>query len=172
MIGVGGVNLNNPFNTGIVSGAELQQVSKEIFAAASKLAPAAQSVNIPQVKNTNNGVNLFTADIQTANQVAKARAGVDIQISSTAMNNIQALNAAAAKAQTVNVDKVVEGKIFVPSSNSETVSLKDVFSLSNAAQLFNTSNLGKDKKGSSSSIFLGGQKHESTKNEDSLSIFA
>lgn len=180
-LNVGGLNLNS----GIVSGAELEKVSREIFSAAPRTSEVQQpktdlSVNLNRFQPVDNGINLFEkgVDISFTKQVASTKTGHDVQLSQNAMANIHALNTQAAKAQNSNIHnnihRHVEGKLHLQTDTEfKNLDLKSVFAMSNEPKLFNTMSLDKDRRGSSPFDFTGRHPQENNKEEkESLSIFA
>ena len=174
---ISGLNVN----TGIVSGAELEQVSREIFGAAQTISfqPASQAqVIAPKAQPANVGVNLYSqdADIALTKQVSNSKSGYEVQISSNALSNINMLNSQAALLQFSSINKAVEGKIYVPvDKNAETVDLKSVFAASNAINILNTKNLENDRKGSNPFAYAQARTQsvkDKHNEEESLSIFA
>jgi hypothetical protein len=173
---VSGLNVN----TGIVSGAELEKVSREIFGAAQTISfqPSVQGQNSSsKIQSADAGINLYSqnTDIALAKQISNTKSGYDVQISSNALSNINMLNSQAALSQISSINKAVEGKIYVPvDKNIETVDLKSVFASSNAA-LLNTTSLKNDKKGSNPFAYTQSKAQSIEKEnneEESLSIFA
>ena len=178
-------SLNNPFsavNSGLVNGAELQGISRELLAAAGATSVTKTLANLDlskvNVQPANNGLNVFTKgiDVQTANQIALNGAGQNVQLSQNAVSNIQMLMTEAAKSQFTSVHKNMEGKIYVPNDTPVIGDLKDVFALSTAPRLLNTKSLTKDKRGSNPFDFVPripkSQKNQEQEQEQNLSIFA
>jgi len=143
--------------SGIVTGAELERVSQEIFGGAS-LKPAeqvnqtnSQKVNYqPQTEQTQSQINLYSrnTDINLTQQVSQAKVDFNVQLSPQAMQNIEALKTMAATQQT-NVHKLNEGKVYVPVDNSEKSDVENIFALSHPTSVLNAFSMDKDRKGSS-----------------------
>ena len=84
--------------SGIVTGAELESVSKEIFGVA-----AGETAKV--------GFN--QTDIDLSRQIAQNNSGYNLQLSQSALQNIQALNLLAITNQQ-NTQKLVDGKVIIP----------------------------------------------------------
>ncbi len=165
--------LNNPFNVdsseGLVSGQELAKVSSELFQVAgqqqsTKVVDSEKvfpQINFNKVQKADQGINLFAANAQTVKQIAVNKSAFDVQLSNSALANIKALNAQAAQAQFSGVAKSVEGKLHIPTEAAQKTEQPQVFALNNAPELFNTANLGKDKKGSTPFAFTAQESKES-----------
>jgi hypothetical protein len=174
-LNVSGLNLN----TGIVSGKELEQVSREIFGAAQTISIKPQSqTTASKVQTTDAGINLYSqnTDIALTKQISSLKAGCDVQISPNALSNINMLNSQAALTQFSSINKAVEGKIAIPvDKNAETIDLKSIFSASNATSLFDTKSLENDRKGSNPFAYAQAKTENLEKEsneEEILSIFA
>ena len=138
--------------TGIVTGAELERVSQEIFGGAQvksteKTSPATQQTPSQQVSPSQ--INLYNrnTDINLTQQVAQAKADFNVQLSPQALQNIQALNILAATQQT-NVHKLNEGKIYIPVDGSQKSDVESAFALPHATTVMNAFSMEKDRKGS------------------------
>ena len=111
--------------SGIVTGAELESVSREIFGVASgetakvtvKQNPTLTEQQVP--KSTGEEINIYNkkTDIDLARQIAQNNSNYNLQLSQTAVQNIQALNQFAINTQQ-NTHKFVEGKIIIPSDET------------------------------------------------------
>ena len=113
--------------TGIVTGAELERVSQEIFGgaqvkASEKTSQATQQTTQVQTQTPADQINLYTrsTDINLTQQVAQAKADFNVQLSPQALQNIQALNILAALdygliRQTLDTISLVQGN--VPQAN-------------------------------------------------------
>lgn len=107
--------------SGIVTGAELESVSKEIFGVASgetakvSFSQKSQEVQQPEQTATSEQINLYNrkTDIDLSRQIAQNNSMYNMQLSQSALQNIQALNQLAVTNQ-LNTQKLVDGKIIVP----------------------------------------------------------
>jgi len=142
--------------TGIVTGAELERVSQEIFGGAKidvseKVNKSAEKVNFqPQVEQTQTEqVNLYSrnTDINLTQQVAQTKVDFNVQLSPQALHNIEALQILAATQQT-NVHKLSEGKVYIPVDNSEKSDVENVFAVSHPTSIIKAFSMEKDRKGS------------------------
>ena len=142
--------------TGIVTGAELERVSQEIFGGAKVQAPAQPAQNIqaessPKTQSADpSQINLYNrnTNIALTQQVAQTRIDYNVQLTPQAMQNIEALKVLAATQQQ-NVHKLSEGKIYVPVDNSQKSDVETAFALPHPTSVFNSFSLEKDRKGSS-----------------------
>ena len=163
--------------TGIVTGAELERVSQEIFGGAKidvseKINKPAEKVNLqPHVEQTSSEkVNLYSrnVDINYTQQIAQTRAGLNVQLSPQAIQNIEALKTMAATQQT-SVHKLSEGKIYVPVDNSQKSDVENVFAVSHPTSIIKAFSMDKDRKGSNPFSYtnLSSQNEEESAETDS-----
>lgn len=146
---VGSLSINSanflPRTSGVVSGAELQQVSSEVLAQA----PTA-TVQNSQYSTPSLDLKIFNANSnltsQTARQIAANQAGFDVRLSEQALSAIETLRTQAAKAQSANLSKNMDGKVFIPFEKAELTDIKSVFAYSNPVQLQKTTNIFKDNQ--------------------------
>ena len=105
--------------SGIVTGAELESVSKEIFGVAAgetaKVGFNQQQSAQPTQTSENQEINLYNrkTDIDLSRQIAQNNSGYNLQLSQSALQNIQALNLLAITNQQ-NTQKLVDGKVIIP----------------------------------------------------------
>jgi hypothetical protein len=110
--------------SGIVTGAELESVSKEIFGVASgetakvTFSPKSQEAAQPQQQTQTSAfeeINLYSrrTDIDLSRQIAQNNSSYNMQLSQSALQNIQALNQLAITNQ-LNTQKLVDGKVIIP----------------------------------------------------------
>ena len=107
--------------SGIVTGAELESVSKEIFGVASgetakiSFSPRTQEVQHPVQTETSEAINLYNrkTDIDLSRQIAQNNSNYNMQLTQSTLQNIQALNQLAINNQ-LNTQKLVDGKIIIP----------------------------------------------------------
>ncbi len=140
---------------GIVTGAELEKVSQEIFGGAQ--VKAGEKINQPQQVQQQQTVqprpaseiNLYNrnTDLQLTQQVAQTRVDYNVQLSPQALQNIDALKTLAATQQ-MNTHKLNEGKIFIPVDNSQPSDVQTAFALPHATSVLNAFSMDKDRKGS------------------------
>ncbi len=137
---------------GIVTGAELERVSQEIFGGAQ--VKAGEKVNQPQQQTAiqqkpASEINLYNrnTDIQLTQQVSQLKTDFNVQLSPQAMQNIEALKTMAATQQ-MNAHKLNEGKIFIPVDNSGKSDVLTTFALPHATSVLNAFGMEKDRKGS------------------------
>ncbi|MDD3150073.1 MAG: hypothetical protein PHV68_04490 [Candidatus Gastranaerophilales bacterium] len=165
-------NFNNvSYKNAFVSGAELEQVSQQLFAAASSTKTSSVK-SFPSVSAQNANLGLINADIQTIRQIAANKAGLDVNLSTNALSTIEMLKSQAAQNLFSSVVKTVDGKLHVPNEMAEKVNLKEVFSVKTKPELFNIADMDKDRKGSNPFVFVASGKEEKTEEIESLNIFA
>ena len=177
------VNLYGNIGTtysGIVTGAELERVSQEIFGGAQVKAPEktvqpAQVQSQQTVQPTNESqISLYArkTDINFTQQVAQAKVDFNVQLSPQALQNIEALKTLAATQQ-MNVHKLNEGKIYVPVENAQKSDIEVAFALSHPTTISKSLNLEKDRKGSNPFAYQQpSQKEESAGSPSAINIVA
>jgi len=173
------VNLYGNIGTtysGIVTGAELERVSKEIFGGAQvKSTEKSSQINQQQNQQTQQSAQLGLydrkTDINLTQQVAQARTDFNVQLSPQALQNIEALRTLAATQQN-NVHKLSEGKIYVPVDNSPKSDVETVFAVSHPTSVLNAFAMDKDKKGSNAFSYtqLPSQSKEESANSSTGAI--
>ena len=152
------VNLYGNIGTtysGIVTGAELERISQEIFGGAQVKAPEKTSQAQPQTQTqivrpeSEAQVDLYArkTDINLTQQVAQAKSGYNVQLSPQALQNLEALRILAATQQ-MNVHKLNEGRIYIPVEKAEKSDIETIFALSHPTTISKSLNLEKDRKGS------------------------
>jgi len=162
-------NIGTVFS-GIVTGAELERVSQEIFGNAQVKTPeqfsktSEATVNQPtQPQQTSSQVDLYSrhTDINLTQQVSQAKVDFNVQLSPQALQNIEALKTLAVMQQ-LNVHKLSEGKIQVPVDNSQKSDVLDVFTVSHPTSIVKAFSMDKDKRGSNpfSYVNLSSQNQE------------
>lgn len=142
-------NYNTTYKNPFVQGAELQQASNNIFAAAQKVSVTSEATKTVAAQPTQtqnpNVIKLFSADTNTIKQIATSNANYDVNINANTQQAIQSLRAQAAQA---NISKTVEGKIYIPVEVAEKVQPKDFFTLTTKPETFDIGNMSKDRNGS------------------------
>ena len=169
--------------TGIVTGAELERVSQEIFGGSKiqegqKIAQPSEKINQqPQTEQTIPSLYNRNTDIAFTQQVSQARVDFNVQLSPQALHNIEALRTLAATQQT-NVHKLSEGKVYVPVDNSEKSDIENVFALSHPTSILSAFSMDKDRKGSSPFSYTNLSSNnkeegaENTTNDGAMNIMA
>ena len=163
--------------TGIVTGAELERVSQEIFGGAQvKTAEKTAQVNRqPQTQEVSpSQINLYkrNTDINLTQQVSQAKVDFNVQLSPQALQNIEALKTLAATQQT-NVHKLNEGKIFIPVDGSTKSDVETLFALPHATTVMNAFSMEKDRKGSNPFAYTqlpSSQKEESAESSNGANV--
>ena len=166
--------------TGIVTGAELERVSQEIFGgaqvrAAEKTQPQQQ---IQTQQATPQQVDLYarSTDLNLTQQVAQIKTDFNVQLSPQALQNIQALNAYAATQQASNVQKISDGRFQPLVDNTPKSDIETVFAVPQPTTIIKSFSLDKDKRGSNPFAYnpSSGQQEENADGStgSSLSIVA
>lgn len=167
------MSLGVSYNQNIVSGidtASLREVTQQIFQRANSQNSVLANADLTKFNRASLGTDLYSGkvDASTARQIAMTNSGMQVTLSSNALNSLKYLSSEASKAVFKNVD----GKISIP----ETQEIKErqkSFELPSFGQLIETADLGSDKKGSNP--FYKGEllkvKKEEEK-EESINIFA
>ena len=145
-------NLFSPQSVGIVKEDELTKVAREILSATPKKINLGESYYSRINTNTSADLKIFSpgADINVVKQTATNLTGYNVTISQDAANAINTLKAQAAQSQIKNLTKIVDGKIHINSEKADTAETKSIFTSNEYknVEVFHTSNLYKDKKGS------------------------
>jgi len=163
-------------SNGLVSGAELEAITKEILqlapsTEASQTSPLAQNLfNLNKFTSVDNGLKVFGAeskfDAQAAKAMATNQAGFNIQLSDKAVSALEALKIQAAKVMSIDISKRMEGKVYVtPDNNNVSFDTKNSFFTGDVSRLFESSNLGKDRKGPAPFFIPATQKDKKEENE-------
>ena len=162
--------------TGIVTGAELERVSQEIFGGAQvKQAEKTQPQTQTQ-QATPQQVDLYarSTDLKLTQQVSQIKTDFNVQLSPQALQNIQALNAYAAT-QNSNIQRVSDGRFQPMVDNSQKSDIETVFAVPHPTTIVKSFALDKDKRGSNPFAYtnFGSQKQEeNNENTTTLSIVA
>ena len=161
-------NLFSPQSVGIVKEDELTKVAREILSAAPKKINLGESYYSRINTNTSTDLKIFSpgADINVVKQTATNLTGYNVTISEDAANAINTLKAQAAQSQINNLTKIVDGKIHINSEKTDTAEVKSIFTPNEykSVEVFHTSNLDKDKKGSNG-LYMPLEKNEDDNNE-------
>lgn len=154
-LGVSNINQNifaaKPAET--VSGAELSKVAQEIFSAKSSSISSSPSIFSGFNTGRNLDVSLFgstaSSDSNAIKLAATNNAGYDLQLSQKTLSALNALNSKAASDAVNNIAQFRNGMIHVNAEQPDFSGLKNISALNNPAQVLESMNLSKDRKGSS-----------------------
>ncbi len=134
---------------------EIETVSQEIFKAAGQSSNVqntqSATLNIQTLKPAENAdvLKFYSENPKFANETVRTlvtnQAGLQINLSETAKSAVASLNANAIKYDAIV--KIQDGRIVLPAEISNKADVKEVFAYENIVSLWNTDNLGKDKKG-------------------------
>lgn len=168
-----GINNVNNYGAGI-DRASVAQVSGEIFNRAAAKTVDLTTVDLSKFKRADLGVDLYSSrtSIDVQRQISVANSGININNTGAAASTY--LNAqAAALNYANNTGKTIEGKLAFALNEADGVSLREVFALPKATELFNIKDMDKDKKGSNPFAYFEGKgTKKEQKVEERLSIFA
>ena len=161
------VNLYGNIGTtysGIVTGAELERVSQEIFGGA-QVKQAEKTQPQQQVQTqlaTPHQVDLYarSTDLNLTQQVSQIKTDFNVQLSPQALQNIQALNAYAATQQASNVQKVSDGRFQPLVDNTQKSDIETIFAVPHPTTIIKSFSLDKDKKGSNPFAYTPNSKEE------------
>jgi hypothetical protein len=184
-ISVGSLNYNQitypALNSDIVSGSELKQVSSDIFAAAPSVQTEALNNSLTRVdftkySNVDTGIKLFgsgqTADINTVKKMATNMSGYNVNLSENTLKSIEALKANAAIMQGSNLSVKMDGKVIIQPPVTESQNTQKPFALNPATQLFETTDLNRDRRGPNPFFVVPVNKKDKSEEEPTaLSIF-
>lgn len=148
-----GINLISNKWAGVEIGA-VKQISAEIMQNANTKTVDLSQVNLSAFKRPELGVDFYSpkTSIEAQRQISISNSNMQVNtpISTGFLNAQAASNLYSGQ----NITKAVEGKMAPAIAEGEKESTKEVFSLSRNLEVYNTS---KDKKGSGSNPFFGGQ---------------
>lgn len=166
-------NFTSRINTQSIDVNAVKDITSQIFEEKAIKTVDLDTLNLSKFKRVDLGVDLYNNknNAEKATQVAVRNSGLDIHLNQNFMANIQYLNAQAAVSAHKSTKKA-EDKVFIPVSEAANVSLKEVFAISNSAQIFESQSSSKDKKGSNPFFFQNNSDSEEASATDSLSIFA
>lgn len=163
--------------SGIVTGAELERVSQEIFGGAQvKAAQNSQpQTQVQTTQATPQQVDLYArgTDLNLTQQVSQIKTDFNVQLSPQALQNIQALNAYAATQQQTNIQKVSDGRFQPLVDNSQKSDIETIFAVPHPTTIVKSYSLDKDRRGSNPFAYTSGKQEEKSENNDStISIIA
>jgi len=163
------VSYNQNINNGVDSAA-LKEVAKQIFQRADSKTSDLAKFDLTKFNRATLGTDLYGArvDASTANQIAMTKVGMQVSLSTDALNSLKYLSSEASK----TIFKDVEGKIAIPETKEIADRVK-VAPLASFGKLVETTDLGSDKKGSNP--FYKGELlkvEKSEESEETLNIFA
>lgn len=163
------VSYNQNINGGIDTAA-LKEVAKSIFQRAeAKSSDISEKFDLSKFNRGDLGTDLYggRVDASTANQIAMTKVGMQVSLSTEALNSLKYLSSEASK----TIFKDVEGKIAIPETKEISDRVKSL-PLAPFGKLVETLDLGSDKRGSNP--FYKGEllKVEKSEEKEELNIFA
>ncbi len=166
-------NYTSKINTPAIDVQAVKDITSQIFDKQSIQSVELDNLNLSKFKRVDLGLDLYSkrTDAEVASQVAIRNAGVDVKLNQNFIANVQYLNAQAAQTSH-KATKAVEGKIIVPLTEDNQVNLREVFALPKSAQIFESQNLNKDKRGSNPFSYQQPAVKKDKNESEPLSIFA
>lgn len=164
------VSYNQNINSGIDTAA-LKDVAKQIFQRAeSKTTDISTKFDLSKFNRVSLGTDLYSGrvDASTANQIAMTKVGMQVSLSTEALNSLKYLSSEASKSVLRNID----GKIAI-AETKEITERANVVALPSFGKLIETVETGSDKQ--NSNPFYKGELLKAEKaeeKEEALNIFA
>ncbi|MEI8129508.1 MAG: hypothetical protein WCG95_07835 [bacterium] len=167
------MSLGIAYNQNLVKGidvASLKEVTQQIFQRANSQPTELSNLDLTKFNRVTLGTDLYSGkvDVSTARQIAMTNSGMQVNLSTNAVNSLKYLSSEASK----SIFKNVDGKINIATTQDITTR-KNTVALPTFGQLIETADLGSDKRGSNP--FYKGELLNATKKEEkeeSLNIFA
>lgn len=167
------MSLSVSYNQNIGNGvdtAALKEVAAQIFKRAdSKTSDISTQFDLSKFNRVSLGTDLYGArvDASTASQIAMTKVGMQVSLSTEALNSLKYLSSEASK----SIFKTTEGKIAIPET-AEIAKKASFVALPSFGKLVETLDLGSDKKGSNP--FYKGEllQVEKSEEKEELNIFA
>lgn len=173
MMNLNVTNYTSRINTQAIDAKAVKDITSQILNSQDTQTVNLDNLNLSKFKRPELGVDLYSTrtDAEKATQVAIRNAGLDVNLNQNFVANVQYLNAQAA--QSVHkTTKEAENQITVPVNEDNKANLREVFALPKSAQIFESQNLNKDKKGSNPFSYQRPANEEESQNVEPLNIFA
>lgn len=159
----------NQINNGVDVNS-LREVTRQIFQRANTQNSALSTVDLTKFNRVSLGTDLYGAkvDAATANQIAMAKSGMQVNLSEKALDSLRYLSSEASK----TVLKNIEGKIAI-AETAEITAKQKVSNVVAFGKLTESATLDSDKRGSNPFYrgeLLAVKKEEET--DETLNIFA
>ena len=166
-------NYTSRINSPAIDVQAVKDITSQIFDAKSTQSVELDNLNLSKFKRVDLGLDLYSkrTNAEVASQVAIRNAGIDVKLNQNFISNIQYLNSQAAQT-THKASKEVEGKIVLPLTEDNQANLREVFALPKSAQIFESQNLNKDKRGSNPFSYQQPAAKKEKSETEPLSIFA
>jgi len=147
----------------------LKEVTQQIFQKANTQNTVLSNADLTKFNRVTIGTDLYSGkvDASTARQIAMTNSGMQVNLSTNALNSLKYLSSEASKSILKNVD----GRITI--AETKEISEKNMVSLPTFGRLVETTDLSSDKRGSNP-FYKGELLNQSEKNEkeEALNIFA
>jgi len=173
-------SLSNIQSSVIAPRQEIETVSQEIFKAAGQSSNVqntqSATLNIQTLKPAENAdvLKFYSENSKFTNETARTlvsnKAGLQINLSETAKSAVASLNANAIKYDAIV--KIQDGRIVLPAEISNKADVKEVFAYENIVSLWNTDNLGKDKKGRNFFVMNSPKDRKNKEEETGINLVA
>ena len=154
-----------------ISGQELSKVAQDILSAKPIASSFSRGIQGANVDVSLYGMNA-SSNTNAIRLAATNTSGYDLNFSSNALNSINALNAKAVANLFNDVSNLRKGLIHIHSEQADTSSLKEAHPFSNPPQVFETSNLPKDRRGSGPFYYVPPQEEAKSERTEGLSLMA
>jgi len=163
------VSYNQNYSSGIET-ASIREITQQIFQRASVKTAETANLDLTKFNRVTLGTDLYSGkvDAATANQIAMTKTGMQVSLSTEALNSLKYLSSEASK----SVFKDVDGKVAI-AETKEIADKTKVVALPTFGKLIETTETGSDKQ--NSNPFYKGELLKTEKAEDKeevLNIFA
>lgn len=173
MMNLNVTNYTSRINTQAIDAKAVKDLTSQILDSKDTQTVNLDNLNLSKFNRVDLGLDLYSArtNAEKATQVAIRNAGLDVSLNQNFVANVQYLNAQAAQGihQTT---KDAENKITLPVNEDNKANLREVFALPKSAQVFESQNLNKDKRGSNPFSYQRPANEEESQNVEPLNIFA
>lgn len=160
----------NGITSSIIDATAVNQIADQIFTTADNKKIQFGKFDFTKFQRPEMGVDFYNqrVDIEKTQQITVRNAGLDINLNQANVANIQYLNSQAAL-NAYNARKAVDGKVYVPKEGTvQDVGAREVFALPASLHTNETTDLGRDKRGSNPFVFIS----TNSKSEEEDSIIA
>lgn len=166
-------NYTSRINAQAIDAKAVKDITSQIFDAQDTQTVNLDKLNLSKFNRVDLGLDLYNTrtNAEKATQVAIRNSGIDVNLNQNFIANVQYLNSQAAQ-NNLKTSKEVEGKITLPVNEDNQANLREVFALPKAAQLFESQNLNKDKRGSNPFSYQRPATKKENQNVEPLNIFA
>lgn len=171
-------NYTARINQSVIDTNAIKDITTQIFNAEPTNSNVLDSLDLSKFNRVELGTDLYSKNtsVQAATQIAVRNAGLDVAVNQNLLSSIQYLNSQAAQnlAKTASNQQASVNAI-APVAENNQVSVREVFALPTGAQVLESQNLNKDRKGSNPFSYQGSSSNSNEETEnvvDVLNIFA